>query len=120
LRGWLLSPLLALLAVATVVAGCDGRKAESSDPPCEVRGVWISDVDSDILFSRQAISAGMERLVDAGFTVVFPVVWNNEYTLYPRGLMESRFGAPYRQDPVSVSAPAIAQSAMSPASVSFL
>ena len=59
------------LAVVTVITACDGRKAESSDPPREVPGVWISDVDSDILFSRQAIWAGIERLADAGLNAAF-------------------------------------------------
>ena len=49
----------------------------------ELRGVWITNVDSDVLFSRQSIVDAMDYLADQGFNVVFPVVWNKGYTLHP-------------------------------------
>jgi uncharacterized lipoprotein YddW (UPF0748 family) len=72
-----------------------GAKAESS---CELRGVWITNVDSNVLKSKESIAEAMDFLADAGFNIVFPVVWNKSYTLYPSDVMEQRFGA--RIDPV--------------------
>ena len=34
----------------------------------ELRGVWITNVDSDVLFSRQSIVDAMDYLADRGFT----------------------------------------------------
>ena len=71
-----------------------------SEALSEVRGVWLTNVDSELLFSKESIALGMDRLASAGFNVVFPVVWNEGYTLYPSDVMEERFGAEYRIDPL--------------------
>ena len=58
----------------------------------EVRGVWLTDVDSDLLSSRANIEDGMRFLSENGFNVVYPVVWNGGYTLYPSATLESVIG----------------------------
>ena len=63
----------------------------------EVRGVWITNVDSEVLFSKANIADAMDFLAERGFNVVFPVVWNKGYTLYPSAVMDSLFGI--SQDP---------------------
>ena len=65
----------------------------------EVRGVWITNVDSDVLTSKQKIADAMDYLADNGINVVFPVVWNKGYTQYPSQVMVDYFGESYRQDP---------------------
>lgn len=67
----------------------------------ELRGVWITNVDSDVLFSRQSIVDAMDYLADRGFNVVFPVVWNKGYTLHPSEVAFDAFGK--RQDPLFAS-----------------
>lgn len=62
----------------------------------ELRGVWITNVDSDVLFSRESIVEAMDYLADRGFNVVFPVVWNKGYTLHPSEVAYEAFGK--RQD----------------------
>lgn len=62
----------------------------------ELRGVWITNVDSDVLFSRENIVEAMDYLADRGFNVVFPVVWNKGYTLHPSEVAFEAFGK--RQD----------------------
>ncbi len=64
----------------------------------ELRGVWITNVDSQILFEKENIAAGMDYLADRGFNVIYPVVWNKGYTLHPSDVAEEAFGI--RQDPV--------------------
>lgn len=56
-----------------------------------VRGVWITNVDSDVLDSKVNITEAMKRLSEAGFNYVFPVVWNKGYTLYPSARMQTDF-----------------------------
>ena len=58
----------------------------------ELRGVWITNVDSDILTSNQKIAQGMDYLSSIGINVIFPVVWNAGYTLYPSEIMKDLIG----------------------------
>ena len=60
----------------------------------ELRGVWLTNVDSNVLFSDQAIIDGMDYLASIGVNVVFPVVYNKGYTLYPSDVMNREFGTP--------------------------
>ncbi len=64
----------------------------------ELRGVWITNVDSDVLSSKEKIADAMDYLAERGFNVVFPVVWNKGYTLFPSQVAEDSIG--FRQDPV--------------------
>lgn len=98
-------PLLLLLAVATLLMSCS-PSADSSQknlPSVEelsaIRGVWVTNVDSEILFDDASIDSGFKALKQRGFDTVFPVVWNDGYTLHPSRVMEARFGAEYAQDP---------------------
>ncbi len=66
--------------------------------PVELRGVWLTNVDSDVLESREQIAEAMQFLADHHFNVVFPVVWNDAKTLYPSTVMEQLFGQPIDDD----------------------
>lgn len=60
----------------------------------ELRGVWLTNVDSQVLDSREGIREAMQFLADHHFNVVFPVVWNAARTIYFSQLMDSVFGFP--------------------------
>ncbi len=62
----------------------------------EVRGVWMTNVDSAVLLSRQRIADSMDLLARNGFNVVFPVVWNKGFTQYKSDVMADKFGENYR------------------------
>jgi uncharacterized lipoprotein YddW (UPF0748 family) len=64
----------------------------------EIRGVWITNVASDVMFSKEKLAAAMDYLAGNGINVVFPVVWNKGVTLHPSQVMEDYFGTAYRQD----------------------
>ena len=103
--------LATLLAALVVVAGCSGPvspdppptpEPEPEPPPAapslvELRGVWLTNVDSDVMLSRAAIAEAMEFLADHHFNVVYPVVLNNATTTYPSATMEAVTGV--RIDP---------------------
>ena len=42
----------------------------------EIRGVWLTSIDSDILESKDNIKASLTKLKEAGFNTLYPVVWN--------------------------------------------
>ena len=65
-----------------------------AQPRKEMRAVWITNVDSDVLFDDTKIANAMDYLASVGINVVFPVVWNKGYTLYPSRIMDSLFQVP--------------------------
>lgn len=65
-----------------------------------VIGVWITNIDSDVMFSEENIISGIRRINDLGFNTIYPVVWNDGYTLHPSEKMEEYFGAGFNQDTV--------------------
>lgn len=50
--------------------------------PGEMRGVWITNVASSLLFSPWGIPRAMHQLADMHFNTVYPVVWNRGKTFY--------------------------------------
>ncbi|BAZ46023.1 hypothetical protein NIES4102_30510 [Chondrocystis sp. NIES-4102] len=54
----------------------------------ELRGVWIANrPHSQVLESQSNIIKAMDFLQSHGFNLIFPVVWNRGYTLYPSQVM---------------------------------
>ncbi|MHB1048540.1 MAG: family 10 glycosylhydrolase [Bacteroidota bacterium] len=64
----------------------------AAQPKQELRGVWITNVDSDMLTSDGKIAQAMNYLASIGINVIFPVVWNSGYTLYPSAVMKDLIG----------------------------
>lgn len=82
-----------VLALSLVfLTGMPVRQVRAQSPAAEVRGVWLTNVDSEVLLSRDRIAAAMQFLARHHFNVVYPVVWNDGVTLYPSALMDSLFG----------------------------
>ncbi|ASC70274.1 hypothetical protein XM38_012110 [Halomicronema hongdechloris C2206] len=52
-------------------------------PTTETRGVWLTNIDSEVLFSRQQLETALDRLAALNFNTVYPTVWNWGYTLFP-------------------------------------
>lgn len=63
-----------------------------------VRGVWLTNVDSEVLNSRENIIEAVELLNACNFNTIFVVVWNKGFTLYPSAVMKDIFNIPI--DPV--------------------
>ncbi len=60
----------------------------------EFRAVWLTNVASSVLTTDQNIVEAMDYLASMNINVVFPVVYNKGYTLYPSAIMDSLFGVP--------------------------
>jgi len=83
------------MVMSVVMAGMFSACAQpkqAPEPVREMRGVWITNVDSEVLFDSTSIVEAMDYLADRGFNLVFPVVWNKGYTLYPSEVMVEYFG----------------------------
>ena len=60
--------------------------------PTELRGVWLTNIDSDVLFVREKLTSALQRLRNLNFNTVYPTVWNWGYTLYPSAVAEKTIG----------------------------
>jgi uncharacterized lipoprotein YddW (UPF0748 family) len=57
----------------------------------EIRGVWIANrPHSPVLESAENIREALDFLQQFGFNTVFPVVWNQGFTLFPSQVMASQ------------------------------
>ncbi|BBA79293.1 hypothetical protein RGRSB_0756 [cyanobacterium endosymbiont of Rhopalodia gibberula] len=56
---------------------------QSRDHPSEIRGVWLTNIDSDVLFSQENLSEAITTLSQFNFNTIYPTVWNGGHTLYP-------------------------------------
>ncbi|AFY72204.1 hypothetical protein Syn7502_00029 [Synechococcus sp. PCC 7502] len=65
----------------------------------ELRGVWLTNVDSDVLLSRSNLEQAMVRLQRLNFNTIYPTVWHEGYTLYPSEVSAKSFGQSIRPDP---------------------
>ncbi|MDX2239884.1 MAG: family 10 glycosylhydrolase [Leptolyngbyaceae cyanobacterium bins.302] len=52
-------------------------------PTQEIRGAWITNIDSLVLFNPRMLQEAMQDLDRLNFNTVYPVVWNWGYTVYP-------------------------------------
>lgn len=65
----------------------------------ELRAVWLTNVDSNVLNSRSNIVQGLQSLKALGFNTVYPVVWNKGFTLYPSPIAQEFIGSAVIPDP---------------------
>ncbi len=63
------------------------------NPKSEIRGVWMTNVDSDVLFDRSKLTNAIQTLAQLNFNTIYPAVWNWGYTQYPSAVMQREMGA---------------------------
>ena len=106
-RGWLglvgvaialLFSLLSLWGTPLLPPGLVNRTvtAAVAETPFteELRGVWLTNIDSGVLFSPTEVGYGVERLATLNVNTLFPTVWNWGYTLYPSAIAQDVIGEP--------------------------
>lgn len=91
---WLIGLLSLGLAIA-LLGNFSPPVAESKAklPATELRGVWLTNIDSDVLYSRLSpgevswdetrLHGALKRLAHLNFNTIYPTIWNWGYTLYP-------------------------------------
>jgi uncharacterized lipoprotein YddW (UPF0748 family) len=58
-------------------------QSQSTASETELRGVWLTNIDSDILFDPAKLTESIQTLKELKFNTLYPTVWNWGYTLYP-------------------------------------
>jgi len=89
---------LSLVLLVLAFGACGPQQTTDDKVPVEMRGVWLTNVDSDIFESRDAIEDALAFLDAHHFNTIFPVVWHNGYTLYPSDTMDDYFDQPDHPD----------------------
>lgn len=81
----LFAVIVSLSMIATVMLSLPLNAQTRLTPPpnSELRGVWLTNIDSNVLFERDRLKNALQRLNELNFNTVYPVVWNWGYTLYP-------------------------------------
>jgi len=59
-----------------------------------LRGVWLTNIDSAVLYDPQNLTQALERLEELGVNTLYPTVWNGGYTLYPSPTGKTWLGKP--------------------------
>jgi uncharacterized lipoprotein YddW (UPF0748 family) len=93
------SNLLLLLTLLMLIA-CDDQSGQTdtkskSDKETyrvsPVHGVWLTNVDSEVMFSREGLQKAVETCAQLGINTIYAVTWNDAMTMYPSGVMKKAF-----------------------------
>jgi uncharacterized lipoprotein YddW (UPF0748 family) len=63
-------------------------------PRQEIRGVWMSTNDFNVLKTRSSLTDAVNQLRRLNFNTIYPVVWNSGYTKFP-SYTAKRAGIPF-------------------------
>ncbi|BFM40107.1 family 10 glycosylhydrolase [Synechocystis sp. LKSZ1] len=55
-----------------------------------VYGVWLTNVDSPVLYDSQQLAPALTVLGKAHFNTLYPTVWNGGHTLYPSPMAQTK------------------------------
>ena len=88
--------LIVVFAIALTSSAILSPRLLAQTPPktptTEVRGVWLTNIDSEVIFSRNNIIDAVNRLDQLNFNTIYPTVWQGGYTLYPSAAAQRVFG----------------------------
>lgn len=94
--------LLSLMLVVVLLVVPVQRPTPPAAPALtELRGVWLTNVASAVLFRPGGVKQALKQLSQLHFNTVYPVVWNRGHTLYPSFVLRRRIGR--SQDPMLTS-----------------
>lgn len=80
--------IIYLLIISLLIINCNGQNTRIT----AVRGVWLTNVDSQVLNSKENIDEAVKLLDSLGFNSIFVVVWNKAMTTYPSSVMKNLTG----------------------------
>ncbi|WP_366930790.1 glycoside hydrolase family 10 protein [Microcoleus sp. bin38.metabat.b11b12b14.051] len=100
-KWWRILALIVVFAIALTSAAIFSPRIEAQTPPktptTELRGIWLTNIDSDVIFSKKNINDAVNRLDKLNFNTIYPTVWQGGYTIHPSGVTKRVFG--YLNDP---------------------
>ncbi|MEM7595173.1 MAG: glycoside hydrolase family 10 protein [Cyanobacteria bacterium P01_A01_bin.83] len=91
---------LVLVSITPFPIHSESISTQAANPVCqtdsarEIRGVWLTNIDSDVLFESNKTAGAIALLAKSNFNTLYPTVWNWGYTLYPSQVAEAVTGLP--------------------------
>lgn len=92
-RGW--QGISLALIIMVLIMGLQAVKPIQAKPPKavdEIRGVWLTNVSSAVLYSPWGINRAIAQLSDLNFNTIYPVAWNRGVTFYPSETAKEAIG----------------------------
>lgn len=89
--------LFIIFTLLFIISSCNksSKSNTNQQAPAEqtsLKGVWVTNVASEALSSRDHIKESVRVCKESGITDIYVVTWNRAYTLYPSKIMEDKFG----------------------------
>jgi len=72
-----------LISLITVIWVNTFTSVTAQVPRQEIRGVWMTNNDLNILRDRTKVQEAVTQLQQLNFNTIYPVVWNSGYVMYP-------------------------------------
>lgn len=88
--------VLAIVVIRSAVLPLSIVHSQATDI-AELRGVWLTNVASAVLFVPWGVHRALHQLAALNFNTVYPVIWNRGHTLYPSSIAQETLGR--SQDP---------------------
>jgi uncharacterized lipoprotein YddW (UPF0748 family) len=92
-RGW--QGISLAIIILVLIMGLQVVKPIQAKPPKvvdEIRGVWLTNVSSAVLYSPWGINRAIAQLSDLNFNTIYPVAWNRGVTFYPSDTAKEAIG----------------------------
>jgi uncharacterized lipoprotein YddW (UPF0748 family) len=80
------------LAIASLFLVCHLQLLSAADTTRAVRGVWLTNVDSKVLNSKENIVHAVDYCSGLGINTIFVVTWNKTMTTFPSKIMKQITG----------------------------
>lgn len=81
--------LMVLTVGLTILLSVYPGIAITPQPSPEIRGVWMTTNDSDIVRDHAKLQEAVNQLARLNFNTIYPVVWNSGYVFYPSGVAQA-------------------------------
>jgi uncharacterized lipoprotein YddW (UPF0748 family) len=95
-----------LIGAAIALQSCKAQEQNNTPAPIVpqapkvvtgIRGVWLTNVASQALYSKEGIKQAVELCSKSGINHIFVVTWNKGRTLYPSKIMNDLFKIPIEE-----------------------
>ncbi|TVQ06470.1 MAG: hypothetical protein EA361_19670 [Bacteroidetes bacterium] len=87
-----------LVVLSVFLLACQSTETKKETPQYvlgynePVRGVWLTNVASDAMFSPENVAEAVEKCYNLGINTIFVVTWNKAHTMYRSSIMEEWTG----------------------------
>lgn len=75
-----------------------GDTLQTATEKTGVRGVWLTNVASDALYTKENLQAAVDLCDSLNFNTICVVTWNKAHTIYPSKVMENLTGEPIEKE----------------------